>query len=416
MAYSQLEEIHLIAWAVWGYVCLLNVLRYRWNYRSTLGQHAQGNGSPPQPAVVVWSPVKGLSDTYEAHLNRLLNQDYPDYRIVIALESKADPVFTYLHDRFELVPTAHDEVYESAQAPVRVVIAGHATDQGQKVHNLIAAYLNDEGYGQVIMTVDADALWEPHTINSLLAGLEKPKAGISMGYRWIVPQTASLPNLFASLINASVACILGPHFANSAWAGSMAIKRATFEKLQVVGHWKGKANDESVLMNLLTKNGLRAIYCPQVTPVTLADYNWKSVINFGRRQYIHQWVYRKILWFYGASFISFYFIGWAKCILLISQGSRVALACAIALYASDILRGIVRQHTMKEMLPEWTHSKLEPTWVWELFCTPVWFAFHWFLVWSTFLCNQFNWSGVRYVMTSKATTVTRPSSDTADYG
>ncbi|MGJ8638644.1 MAG: glycosyltransferase [Opitutaceae bacterium] len=425
MSSLQIEELHLIAWALWGYLCLWNVWRYGRQYNKWKINDTKKDAQTTEPSVIVWAPVKGLGKYYEDHLLRLLRQSYSNYSLAVAVESRDDPVYSFISKRFGMVADSNENVTSIALNSetkkafnlseglkgFKIIIAGVAKDEGQKVHNLIAAHKHDDGFGAVIVTVDADALWEPTALKNLVAGLDNKRVGVSMGYRWIIPETKNIPSILASTINSSVSTILGPPLFNSAWAGSMAIKRSTFETLRISDIWKGKVNDESVLSNVLKRHGLRIIFCPGVTPVTLANYSWRSLFNFGRRQYIHQWVYRRILWFYGMLLTTCYVLGWIKCAMMLTGESPIlACVCGMSLYLSEITRGILRKQIAQQILPKTAHVHWNKAYFWDTFLTPISFIVHFCIVWSTFMQRRFKWTGIEYEMTDQETRII--SSDT----
>src|SRR4051794_16004722 len=80
-----------------------------------------------QPYVSVIAPSRGLEPGLAENLLSLLNQDYPAYEILFVFDRDGDPAVEVLNQ------------LDRGDVCVRTVIAGPASDSGQKVHNLRVA-------------------------------------------------------------------------------------------------------------------------------------------------------------------------------------------------------------------------------------------------------------------------------------
>ena len=83
----------------------------------------------PTGRVALFAPCKGLDLDLEANLRAMLRQDYDDYEVTFIVENTDDPAY----------PAIRRAMAEHPWVPARVVVAGRATDSGQKVHNLRVA-------------------------------------------------------------------------------------------------------------------------------------------------------------------------------------------------------------------------------------------------------------------------------------
>ena len=85
--------------------------------------------APPSgftPFVTVFAPCRGLDDGLEQNLSALFEQDYPDYEIIFVTDREDDA-------SVELV---RNLIGGQISVPCKLIIAGPASDSGQKVHNL----------------------------------------------------------------------------------------------------------------------------------------------------------------------------------------------------------------------------------------------------------------------------------------
>jgi len=168
------------------------------------------------PRVAVILPIKGVDDDTHANIQALLDQDYPEYRLIFTAESDEDPVVGLL------------EKIATEDSRIEIVIAGLASNRGQKVHNQLAAVERTSEHDEVLAFMDADARPNPNWLRALVAPLTRDEIGASTGYRYYVPVTDHTANKIVSVLNAQVAALFGPYRRTLAWGGSMAIRRTDF--------------------------------------------------------------------------------------------------------------------------------------------------------------------------------------------
>ena len=70
--------------------------------------------------VAVFCPCKGTDPEFEKNIRSILDQDYSNYEAHFSVESSNDSAYTVLR----------------SLGVTNIVVAGRATDRGQKVHNL----------------------------------------------------------------------------------------------------------------------------------------------------------------------------------------------------------------------------------------------------------------------------------------
>lgn len=130
-----------------------------------------------RPRVVVICPCKGTDPEFRANAQSILNQNYPNLRVVFVVESADDPAVEDLHT-----------------LGVHPLVAGIATIRGQKVHNMIHA-VEASPDAEVFVFCDADARFPKDWVTNLIAPLDDESVAISTGYRWYTTDSGSLPRL-----------------------------------------------------------------------------------------------------------------------------------------------------------------------------------------------------------------------------
>ena len=258
------------------------------------------------PFVSVLVPGRGLEPGLTDNLRTLLTQDYPCYEVLFVFDREDDPAI---------------EVVEQLTTTPKIVIAGPATDSGQKVHNLRAAVTRIDPKSEVLVFVDTDARPGSHWLKQLVAPLADEQLGASSGYRWFIPVNGGIASRLRGVWNASVASALGSDMTkNFCWGGSTAIRRTTFERLAISERWRGTVSDDFAITRILKEANLPIHFTPRCLVPSIGDCDFKELVEFTTRQIKITRVYASHLWLpllLGSALFTLVFFG--GLILLILQ-------------------------------------------------------------------------------------------------
>jgi cellulose synthase/poly-beta-1,6-N-acetylglucosamine synthase-like glycosyltransferase len=242
----------------------------------------------PSASVIV--PCRGLEQGLRANLSALFLQHYPAYELVFVSDRADDPAL-------ELARQLGREFDGETVARARFVVAGRARASGQKVHNLLAAIGEVDPSSEVFVFVDTDARTRADWLRSLVAPLAEEGVGATTGYRWFVPLKGGFASHLRSVWNASIASALGENVGrNFCWGGSTAIRRATFERLNVRGRWRGTVSDDYALTRTLQEAELPIRFVPACLTASLEDCSLGELLEFSTRQLKITRVYAPNLW------------------------------------------------------------------------------------------------------------------------
>ncbi|HET6978041.1 MAG TPA: glycosyltransferase family 2 protein [Pyrinomonadaceae bacterium] len=294
----------LAAVSIWfGIQSLLSGIRYAKYVRRETSR------ALPQfePFVSVIAPGRGLEPGLAENLRPLLEQDYPRYEVLFVFDRVDDPAI---------------QVVEHGSSRIgRTIIAGSATDSGQKVHNLRVAVTEVDPQSEVFVFVDTDARPANDWLKKLVAPLADETLGAATGYRWFVPSRGGIASRLRGVWNASVASALGSDTAkNFCWGGSTAIRRTTFERLRVAERWRGTVSDDFTITRVLKEANFRIHFTPHCLVASVGDCDLKELFEFTTRQIKITRVYASNLWLpllLGSSLFAIVFFG--GFILLILQ-------------------------------------------------------------------------------------------------
>jgi ceramide glucosyltransferase len=276
----------LAAIAIWlGLSSLRGGLRFARYLQAELKQEY----SAFTPFVTVFVPCRGTDDGLRENLLAILAQDYPTFEIVVVSDRAADPALA-------VVAEACRSFKKQDSPSVRVVIAGAATDSGQKVHNLRIAAGEADPQSAVFAFVDTDARPSSRWLRSLVAPLSDESIGAATGYRWFVTRGGAAAHL-RSVWNASIASALGAQRdKNFCWGGSTAIRRGTFERLKVSERWRGTVSDDFTLTRVLHEAALPIKFVPQCLTPSFENCTVHELIEFTTRQLKITRAYAPHLW------------------------------------------------------------------------------------------------------------------------
>lgn len=242
------------------------------------------------PFVSVIVPCRGLEDGLHQNIAALFAQAYPAYEIVFVTDRADDPSLM-------IIQRLIDTNSSSTQVFPWVVISGEAVDCGQKVHNLRAAVLKVEPGSEVLVFVDTDARPGPDWLRNLVAPLHDEGIGAATGYRWFIPVVGGLASHLRSVWNASIASALGERGdKNFCWGGSTAIRKFTFERLNVSKRWRGAVSDDFTLTRVLQEAKLPIHFVPACLVASIGDCSSSELLEFTTRQLKITRTYAAHLW------------------------------------------------------------------------------------------------------------------------
>ena len=236
-----------------------------------------------QPFVSVIAPSRGLEPGLAENVRPLLEQDYPRYEVLFVFDREDDPAATLVSHGLSQIG--------------RTIIAGPATDSGQKVHNLRVATAQVDPKSEVLVFVDTDARPANDWLRKLVAPLADETLGASSGYRWFIPDKGGIASRLRGVWNASIASALGADVTkNFCWGGSTAIRRATFEQLNVNDRWRGTVSDDFTVTYILKEAKFPIHFTPNCLVASVGDCGWRELFEFTTRQIKITRVYASHLW------------------------------------------------------------------------------------------------------------------------
>jgi len=390
-----------VLWILWGLQALfgvINVLAFDHRvqtYLQRMADHAKRALKPkPVPSALVVVPIKGVNEHSHSHVFSLLNQQYGRYRAIFVVDSPDDPAFALVK---EVLATA-DRAEGLVEA--ELLIAGHASISGQKVHNLLRALQHLKDEDEVIVFADADAVPGEKWLARMASGARRERFGAATGYRWFVPDDHALSSILTSVINASVLTMMGPARRNRAWGGSMALRREIMDQSKLIEHWQGALSDDYQLSRAVGSIGQRIFFSPLLVVASPVRYTWRGMYEFGRRQMLITRMYSPYLWGWALMVPLLYCAGWISAAAMAATGSYWGLAMLLGVSVLDVVRGRQRLIIANRLFDKATINRLTHTRLVECFATPLWMGVYLAIVLASAVGNRLVWSGITYAIRS----------------
>lgn len=386
-------------------VVWLGILSLRGGF--TFASYVRHEIARPRPSFAPFAsvivPFRGIDHELGQNIAALFSQSYPNYEIIFVTDHENDPSRPVIEE--VIAGESGRGVHTS------VVIAGEAIDSGQKVHNLRAAVSQVDPQTLVLVFVDTDVRPHAEWLKSLVAPLADDEIGAATGYRWFIPAKGGFASHLRSVWNASIASSLGPRRdKNFCWGGSTAIRRTTFEALQIKERWRGTVSDDFTMTRVLQAAKLPIHFVPACLVPSFDTCSITQLLEFTNRQLKITRVYAPQLWIPvligSLLFTSVFFGGLALVIARAWLGLNYALPLAMLLliFALGATKSYIRLRAVA--IPLTNHANL-------LSKSTFAHVILWPVASALYLCNalvaavsrRIEWRGISYELKSSTEAV-----------
>ena len=384
-----------IFWLIWvgqSLWCMRNAYMFR-RFMRGQGKREDGKQIVYEPSAAIIIPVKGADDRLLRNIHGVRSQAYPKYRVVFVVQSETDPAHAAIQ-----AAMAEDG---DESVPVELLVAGSAEVGGQKVHNLLRGLDAVRDDDEVVVFADADAVPDDQWLRRLITPLLKERVGVTTGYRWLIPEDDALASKVGSVINASVATLMGPDRYNHAWGGSMAIQRKTLEACNLREHWQGALSDDYQMTRAIKVLKLRVYFVGRCLVASPVRFTWGSLFEFGVRQYRITRVYSPGIWLIALFAMSLSVGGWLISAGALAMGIGWALPAMMLVSFFDTCRAKLRRSVVGEIFGRKVVDKLRGTLDFEKYSTTFWMMIHLLFILISSVGSKLTWSRITYHMPSR---------------
>ncbi len=385
----------ILYWAIAGVAIVQSLLLVlqTWEHRRFVRSSMQGwERHQPGGRVLLCAPCKGRDLNLENNIRALLEQDYDDYEVSFIVESADDPACAVIRRAMAAHP------WMSA----RLIVAGRASDSGQKVHNLRIGTARLSPRIEYLAFADSDARPRPEWLRMLISRLYRPHIGAMTGYRWLVPEENSAANKLLYSLNCNVMSLLGRDSHHLLWGGSWAIRREVFDKIGLHSAWKGTLSDDLIASRLLSQAKLQVRFEPACVVASPMDNSISEAISFSRRQYQLSYFYARDWWAFAAGSVVLSNLAWLGNLVLLTCGflkgaswAWIPAAVISLLYLLAVYRGKMRQDLADLYFPHLRRTLREAK-RFDILFQPAISLIHGIIVLSAGFGRHISWRGISY--------------------
>lgn len=409
------------------------------NYLNFFKQELAKPQSDFTPFVSIIAPCRGLDAGLEENLSALFQQDFPQYEILFVVDDENDKAVSVIKkiirsrnaapektqvnenkaqlqaDASERKPEQEHSLLKNSAAfafreenfvPAKLIVADKAYDSAQKVHNLREAVLHISGKSKIFVFVDSDARPGENWLRDLVRPLQNENIGATTAYRWFISKTGNFASEMRAVWNASIASALGANLkSNFCWGGSMAIRRDTFEKLDMRERWSGVLSDDFAVTRAMKETSLPIYFVPQALAASIEDCSFQELLEFTTRQMKITRVYAPDLWiqsFIGSFLFNLVFI-WGISTIIFSKINEasfwLALIALILISAFSVSKAWLRLNAVKLVLKNYENELSRQFWTQNTFWifSPTLFFYNSF---RALLSRKIVWRGIEYKLIS----------------
>jgi glycosyltransferase involved in cell wall biosynthesis len=354
-----------------------------WIFTIGLGRPVQLSATP---SVVVIVAVKGHHPEFDRFLEHLFEQDYPSYRVIFAVESADDPAVRPIESWRAKLPNR-----------VTLVVAGLARDEGQKVTNLRAAIRHVQPSDEIVVFADADIRPLSDWLSRLVAPLLRKEADIVSGFAWLVVADRNLSTFVMASMAATLVTIPRLPFLNTAWGGSTAMLRKTFEALDLDNTWRGSVCDDMHLTIAAQRAGFSIAAPREMLPrLFVTTKGFADVAADGLRWLMLFRIYLPVTFFLVLFGFTFAAAGWIVALLGTVVGEPVAKGVLAGGFALAVLRSAGRAVIAYRL---WGRSGLRENRAFLLrdpYLAPLAVGFNAAYCWIALFKRRTTWAGITY--------------------
>jgi len=329
-------------------------------------------------------PLPGIADLFE----ELRGQSLRPARLIVAVESEADPAYA----RVARLKPAYPDL------AIELIVAGVSGERAQKCTNILAGLQRLGAVDVYVVLFDADIRPQPWWLAGLIGPLAAGRADIVNAYRWQVPQRTSLATVIGAAIDRGIAVLARIGSNAAVWGGSVAFTRAALDALDLPRILARAVTEDAVIGLEAEALGLRVVTRRGLRLPTPLSGGLVSLWRFTRRQYQLVRLYRPRLWLLASSICTADLL--ARTTLIIAAfaadaaAARIAVAALVALgllgsITAELRFAVGRRLGVADPLRFMlAHHAL----VWSFLPAA---AFHASAIWAAFYYSPIVWAHVR---------------------
>jgi cellulose synthase/poly-beta-1,6-N-acetylglucosamine synthase-like glycosyltransferase len=242
-------------------------------------RHFNSSPSPPldqnfTPNTTVILCLRGVDPLLNSCLERLFNQDYPNYQVQIIVDHEADPAWEVVTQFL---------AQQRSPVPVKLtVLKEKSPTRALKCSAILQAIAHLDPACEVIAFIDADTMAHPTWLRELVLPLQSSEVGASTGNRWYLPDDAQWGSLVRHLWN--VTAVIMMRLFHIPWGGTLAIKTHVLHESGLPQLWERSLVEDTPIYRALNAKGWRIEFVSSLFIVNRESCNLLGFLQWSQRQ------------------------------------------------------------------------------------------------------------------------------------
>ncbi len=243
-------------------------------YAVLLSRSNRSAAVPFHPKAAIVLAVRGSDPALVENMSALLDQDYPEFRLFIIVDSEQDSAWPDVRRLQALAPQRIDTL----------VLRNHLPTCSLKCSSLGEAVEQIDESFEVIAFLDGDA--PPHRtwLRELIEPLANPAIGVTTGNRWYTPSQCSWGAMVRYFWNAGA--VVQVWLNGIVWAGSMAMRREVIDRVELVAAWRKSLSVDGTVKRQIRKSRLRPKFVPSIIMPNRENITISNFTPWSERQLV----------------------------------------------------------------------------------------------------------------------------------
>jgi cellulose synthase/poly-beta-1,6-N-acetylglucosamine synthase-like glycosyltransferase len=232
------------------------------------------------PRAVVILCLRGTDPFLKDCLMGLFNQDYPNYRVRLIVDSSDDPVHLVLSQILDGVGGVPFEIENLQEVSPNCSLKCNALRQ-------VLATLDQEC--QIIAQLDADTIPHRTWLRELATALQADDVLVATGNRWYMPQKISLGSVVRYTWNA--AAVVQMHCYKIPWGGTVAYKSRLVSDTDFLAKLGNAFCEDTMLHSQAALLGMRVAFVPSLMMINRENVSLGGFYRWVTRQLLNARLY-----------------------------------------------------------------------------------------------------------------------------
>jgi len=234
------------------------------------------------PKVALLITLRGQDPGLAENLENLFLQDYPNYKLLIVVDSEEDSALHIIREVLAKHPGENAEVLVTPEHPTTCSLV--CNSQAYAISQL------DDSY-EIVAIVDSDLDIPKTWLREMVQPFQDPQVGGATGIRWFVPERTNWGTLVRYFWN--LAAIVQMSIYKMPWGGSLAIRRSVIEEGDFLNTLRNSFCEDQPTATVVRKLNKKMAYVGSLLLPSRESCSLHFFFRFVRRQMFCAKVYSR---------------------------------------------------------------------------------------------------------------------------